>query len=184
MLEGSHNLFDIVTVIWLFPIVFMFHDLEELITIEHFSKSNKIKDQKPMPAVFALFALIVKRKFSTKTVQFAVAVTWIFLILSFITLFTVQSLPNGGSFLLFIAAINIFFLQVFTHIGQTIIYRGYTPGVITALFIVIPYCLYTYYRLLESDLIDWQFIFDSIPISLFIVPVLLIGNILGRLINP
>ena len=86
----------------------------------------------------------------------------------------------GGNFILFTATLNVFFLQAFSHVGQTLIFRGYTPGVITALFIVIPYSLLTYYRLFELGLIDGYLLFESIPISILMVPIFLIGNLLGR----
>ncbi|TCP23445.1 uncharacterized protein with HXXEE motif [Scopulibacillus darangshiensis] len=177
MFEGLHKLFDIETVIWLFPVFFMFHDLEEIITIESFM--TKYKNKAPKVSL-AKLALKIKKKLGEESAQVSVAVAWILLIISIVTFMTAHSLPSGGNFLLFTATINVFFLQAFSHIGQSIIFRGYTPGVITALVIVIPYSLLTYYRLLEMDFINWHLIVASIPISILMVPIFLVGNLLGR----
>lgn len=56
----------------------------------------------------------------------------------------------------------------------------HTPGVITAIFIVIPYSILSYYRLFELGFIDSHLLFKSIPLSIFMAPIFLIGNLLGR----
>ncbi|WP_369689627.1 HXXEE domain-containing protein [Neobacillus novalis] len=61
------------------------------------------------------------------TSQLSINAAWILLIISFITLMTAYHLPEGNV-LLFTAVLNIFFLQSFSHIGQTVIFKGYTPG--------------------------------------------------------
>ncbi|MGE7766814.1 HXXEE domain-containing protein [Peribacillus sp. NPDC096540] len=177
MLEVLHEFFYIETIIWLFPVIFMFHDLEEIITVESFM--TKYKNRVPK-AFLARLALIVKKKLGTKSAQLSITAAWILLIISFITFMTAYLLTIEGNLILFTATLNIFFLQAFSHIGQTIIFRGYTPGVITALFIVIPYSLLTYYRLFELGLIDGHLIFESIPFSILMVPIFLMGNLLGR----
>ncbi|MFC4798308.1 MULTISPECIES: HXXEE domain-containing protein [Neobacillus] len=91
-----------------------------------------------------------------------------------------RNLPN---FLVFLTIFNLFFLQAFSHVGQTIIFRDYTPGVITALFIVIPYSFLTYYRLFELGFIDKQLLFKSIPLTVLMIPIFLIGNLLGQKLN-
>jgi hypothetical protein len=155
----------------------MMHDLEEIITVEHFMTRRKNEVIARFPA---RIRPLVERNLSMKTAQFAVAVAWLFLIISVITVFTVHSLEGGGNFLLFLALLNVFFLHVFTHVGQSIVFRGYTPGVVTAILVVFPYSLYTYYRLLESGFIDWHLIFVSAPISILALPAIFIGHILGR----
>lgn len=47
----------------------------------------------------------------------------------------------------------LFFAHVFTHIGQAVYLGKYTPGVITSIILVFPYCLYAYYRLLGEAVI-------------------------------
>ncbi|MBI0577281.1 HXXEE domain-containing protein [Neobacillus cucumis] len=176
----SYTPFFIEAVIWLFPIIFMFHVLEEIITVDSFMA--KFKNKVPR-SFLAKLALNVKKMLGANSSQFSIAVTWILLIITFITFKTAFHIPMGDNFLLFIAALNIFFLQAFSHIGQTFILRVYTPGVITAFVIVIPYSLLTYSCLFELGLIDGHLLFKSIPFSMVMVPIFLIGNLLGRRYN-
>ncbi|WP_438824641.1 HXXEE domain-containing protein [Bacillus sp. JJ1521] len=62
-----------------------------------------------------------------KSAQLSISIAWILLFISLITFMTASLLPFGANFLLFTAALNLFFLQAFSHIGQTIIFRSYTP---------------------------------------------------------
>ncbi|MFO1445428.1 HXXEE domain-containing protein [Bacillus sp. Bva_UNVM-123] len=177
MLETVYELFYIETIIWLFPVTFMFHGLEEIITIESFitKYKNKVRE-----TFLVKLTLTIKKKLGAKSVQLSISMAWILLFISFIAFMTVCLLPIGANFLLFTAALNVFFIQSFSHIGQTIIFRSYTPGVITALFIVIPYSILTYNRLFELGFIDSHLLFKSIPLSIFMAPIFLIGNLLGR----
>jgi len=177
MLETIHKLFNIETIIWLFPVIFMFHGLEEIITVEGFMTKYKNKVRE---AFLVKLTLAIKKKLGAKSHQHSIMIAWILLIISFITFLTAYHISTGENFLLFTAVINIFFLQAFSHIGQTVIFRGYTPGVVTALFMVIPYSLLTYYYLFELSLIDRHLLLKSIPITILFVPIFLIGNLLGR----
>ena len=56
MLEVLHEFFHIETVIWLFPIIFMFHNLEEIITIESFM--TKYKNSVPKTFLARLVLII------------------------------------------------------------------------------------------------------------------------------
>ncbi|OIK15945.1 hypothetical protein BIV60_07040 [Bacillus sp. MUM 116] len=177
MQEILYQPFKIATIIWLFPIIFMFHGLEEIITNEGFMTKYKNK----VPKTFLVnITLTMKKKLGAKSVQLSISIAWILIFISVITIMTACLLPIAANFLLFIAIFNVFFLQAFSHIGQTVIFQGYTPGVITALFIVIPYSLLTYYRLFELGFIDGHLLFKSIPLTILMVPILLMGNILGR----
>lgn len=172
-----HELFFIETIIWMFPVIFMFHGLEEIITIESFitKYKNKIRE-----TFLVKLTLTIKKKLGAKSAQLSISIAWILLFISIITFMTASLLPIGANFLLFTAALNLFFLQAFSHIGQTIIFRSFTPGVITALFIVIPYSFLTYYHLFEWGFIDGHLLFKSIPISILLVPIFLFGNLFGR----
>jgi hypothetical protein len=177
LIETYHDLMKFEIIIWLFPIIFMFHGLEEIITIESFI----IRYKKMVPEHFlAKLTLMIKKRFGYKSAQLAVSMGWILIFISLITFMSTFLLPINKTILLFTAIFNVFFLQAFSHIGQSIIFRGYSPGIITALLLVIPYSFLTYCRLFELGFIDWQIIFRSIPLSILMVPILLIGNFLGQ----
>ena len=177
MLEVLHPFLDLKTLIWLFPIIFIFHDLEEIITIE--SSMAKNKDKYPKTN-FVERTLRMREKLGSTAAQLAISATWILLIISFTAVMTAHFSSNGGSFLLFTAILNLFVLQACMHMVQTIMFRGYTPGIITSLFLLIPYCLVTYYFLVQNGQLDWPLLFTSLPVSLIMILVFLVGNLLGR----
>ncbi|OCA87909.1 hypothetical protein A8F94_08745 [Bacillus sp. FJAT-27225] len=173
MLEALHPFLDLKTVIWLFPIIFIFHDLEEIITIESSMAASKNIYPKTN---FIEQTVRMREKLGSTAAELAVSATWILLIISFTTVMT----SRGGSFLLFIAILNLFVLQAFMHIVQTIMFKGYTPGILTSLLLLIPYCLVTYFFLVENGKLDWHLLFISLPVSLVMIMVFLVGNLLGR----
>lgn len=177
VLGALHQFLDLKTLIWLFPIIFIFHDLEEIITIESSMAANR--DNYPKTN-FVKLTLRMREKLGSTAAQLAVSATWILLIISFTALMTAHFSSNGGGFLLFTAILNLFVLQAFMHIFQTLMFRGYTPGIITSLFLLIPYCLLTYYFLAEYGQMNWHLIFTSLPISMIMILIFLVGNLLGR----
>ncbi|MEH7117162.1 HXXEE domain-containing protein [Neobacillus vireti] len=173
MLGVLHQFLDLKLLIWLFPIIFIFHDLEEIITIESSMAAHKDKSPKTN---FVELTLRMRGKLGSTAAELAVSAAWILLIISFTAVMT----TNGGGFLLFTAILNLFVLQAFMHIVQTIMFRGYTPGILTSLFLLIPYCFVTYYFLVEHGQMNWHFLFTSLPVSLIFILVFLVGNLLGR----
>lgn len=177
MLAVLHQFLDLKTLIWLFPIIFIFHDLEEIITIESSMAANKDKYPKTN---FVEMTLRMRKKLGSTAAQLAVSATWILLIISFTAVTTAHFSSDRGGFLLFTAILNLFVLQATMHIVQSMMFRCYTPGILTSLFLLIPYCLVTYYFLAESGHMDWQLIVTSLPVSLIMILVFLVGNLLGR----
>ncbi|WP_458411543.1 HXXEE domain-containing protein [Schinkia sp. CFF1] len=177
MLGALHQFLDLKTLIWLFPIIFIFHDLEEIIIIESSMNANKNNYPKTK---FVKLTFRMREKLGSTAAQLAVSAAWILLFISFTALMTAHYSFNGGNFLLFTAILNLFVLQAFMHVIQSIMFRGYTPGILTSLFLLIPYCLLTYYSLADYEQLDWQLIFTSLPVSLIFIPIFLVGNLLGR----
>lgn len=158
---------------WLFLAVFMIHDLEEIIWIEPWFKKNYTKVSHTIPGTFQS---LLKSMASITSSQFAVAVGIEFILFIPITFFAAEY----HQFLIFIGVNSILFLHVFTHVGQSLYIKMVTPGVITSIFIVLPYSAYLFYRLLNEGLIDWNLILLSIPIGLLIIPVVLVGHFIGK----
>ncbi|ULT59641.1 HXXEE domain-containing protein [Neobacillus drentensis] len=177
MLGALHQFLNLNLLIWLFPIIFIFHDLEEIMTIESFMAAHKDKNSKRN---FVELTIRMRKKSGSTAAQLAVSATWILLFISFTTVMTAHFSSNGRGFLLFTAILNLFVLQAFMHMVQTIMFRGYTPGILTSLFLLVPYCLATYYFLVEERQLDWHLLVTSLPVSLIMILVFLVGNLLGR----
>ncbi|GAX88528.1 hypothetical protein EFBL_0137 [Effusibacillus lacus] len=168
---------DLKTVVWLFPVVFMFHDLEEIITVEGWGRRNRHKLNRLLSA---RLATNFEKILNMTTAQFAVAVTVILVFVSSSTFLA----ANEGSYLFFVTCITVAFLHVFTHAGQSLLLGAYTPGVVTAVTIVLPYSAYVYHRLFDSGLIGWQTVGLCVLLSLLAVPVVITALAAGRHMVP
>jgi magnesium-transporting ATPase (P-type) len=136
--EVMEQWLNVQTLIWLFPIAFVLHDLEEIIMVERWMYKNRhvIYDKLPKK-----IADKVIKQFSMSTAQFSVAVFVIFIFVSSSTYMASQYINDGplGNMYFFTIMLLIFFIHVFIHVGQSIILRSITPGVITSIVIIFPY---------------------------------------------
>lgn len=170
MLELSH-------LIWLFLVVFMFHDFEEIVMVEGWVRAKKDMIRRTVPE---RLMKMLEPSLSMNTAQFAVAVSCIFAVLSAAVILTVTTLSSGTYLPFFLVCLHVMFLHVFMHVGHTVVLRTYTPGVVTAVAFVLPYSLYTYDRLLEAGLVTWPLLWSTLPFSLLIIPVLYVAHRLGE----
>lgn len=165
--------------IWLFPVVFLIHDGEEILTVERWGKAH-------LPALRARFGrrplvgAVISRAADTNTARFTTTVACLL-----VAILVASYLGTVGQPLWFAAALAVFFVNVFTHAGQSVIYGGYTPGVITAVLVALPYSLYTYARLFAAGTLTWPLVWRSIPVGLVgVVLVFISGWLLGRILFP
>ncbi|XID94867.1 HXXEE domain-containing protein [Paenibacillaceae bacterium WGS1546] len=165
------------TLIWLFMIVFMLHDFEEIIGVEPWMKKHYAATIDRIPSAYrAFFADFL----NIKSYQFAVAVLLEFILFIPVTFFAAER----GAYFLFTAFNSVLLLHVFTHVGQTILIRKYTIGVATAVLIALPYTLYLFYRLTKEEVVTWGQIFLSVPVGFTIVPIVYFGHRLGKRLFP
>ena len=167
------------TLIWLFPIMFILHDFEEIIMVERWMKRNSTVIYNLLPKRIADRVI---KQFSMSTAQFAVAVLVIFLFVCSATIMASQYVIQEffGNIYLFTIITLVFFLHAFSHIGQSIIVRSITPGALTSLIVIIPYSLVLYRSLLENEVITWEIIFLSLPFCLLVIPVVLLAHWIGK----
>ncbi|MFD3261214.1 HXXEE domain-containing protein [Paenibacillus lentus] len=161
------------SLLWLFPIIFMFHDFEEIITIEQWIKVHGTRVQSSLPP-FA--RKLYQPSFQMNTLQFAKDVLGVFIVIV-----TVTSLAVFFSFYIpFIAALHLFFLHVFTHTFQSIYFRIYAPGVVTSLLLVLPYSLYAYYRMLTDHIVEPRDLLWGLILLFIVLPPALLLLLQGR----
>ncbi|WP_438444776.1 HXXEE domain-containing protein [Gorillibacterium sp. sgz5001074] len=177
MLEAVNGAISTATLMWLFPVVFMLHDFEEIIFIDGWWERHGSAVLPKLPARLRPRFLRIAQMTSA---QFAVAVLLEFI--CFIPV-TYAAVERGWLYLL-LAANAVLFLHVFTHVGQWLYLGRYTPGVVTAVLLGIPYPVYFFYRLLQEGLIGWGDIYRSLPAGLLVIPLVLLGHELGRRIAP
>jgi hypothetical protein len=160
--------------LWLVPVILTIHNLEEAPFME--------KWYKRVP---------VRIHLTITTRQFAIAVTFITLAAFLLTYIGVEYLANRTGYLLVLEIQAILLFNAFIpHIVATVRFRMYSPGVITALLLILPFSLYLFRRAFGENIIDWLQIWIMLAIAPFAVVIiafvsLQIGKVLeGKTWNP
>ncbi|OME33935.1 HXXEE domain-containing protein [Paenibacillus odorifer] len=166
MLEWLSVHIDIVSLLWLLPILFMFHDFEEILTIEAWGAKYRTKLEAAIPS---FMRKTYHSMLQMTTRNFAMDVLFVYILIVTVTCIAVFF----SNYLLYLAVLAVFFLHVFTHLGQTIYLKVYAPGVVTAVLVVLPYSLYAYYRLLNDNLVSLGDIGWSLLLVLLLLPPIL-----------
>jgi len=161
------------TLVWLFIVVFLLHDLEEIIFVESFIKKNRNQVIGKVPV---RISKRLDKMFNITSGQFAFAVLLEFIV--FIPFVFIAA--EQGKFFIFLSFNTLFLLHVFTHFGQSLYLKMYTPGVVSAVLLVLPYSIYLFISLIMENLVTWREILLSIPVGLLIIPIVLAGHELGR----
>ena len=155
--------------LWLVPIFLTIHNLEEAPFMESWYKR-----------------LPVKIPFTITTRQFVIAVTFITIAGFILTYVGVEYLANPAGYSLVLGMQAILLLNAFIpHIATTIRFRMYSPGVITAVLVLIPFSLYLFRRAFDEDILTWTQFGIMLGIAPFAVALitfisLQIGKALGR----
>ncbi|MDF1548407.1 MAG: HXXEE domain-containing protein [Bacteroidales bacterium] len=139
---------EFTTLIWLFPLIFMLHDFEEIIMMQAWQNKNK-------DYLLTRFPRIGKRIIGTyenlSTASFSIAVLEEFLILSIAAVLAAEF----DNFLLWTASFLAFFMHLFIHIIQWIIIRRYLPAIVST-FLALPYCIYAFNELIYRSLYSYS----------------------------
>jgi hypothetical protein len=137
--------------LWLVPIILTIHNIEEAPFMEGWSKRLPLKIH---PTV--------------TTRQFMIAVTFLTLAGFLITYFGVEYLANQTGYLIVLGIQAILLFNTFVpHLATTIRFRMYSPGVITAILIILPFSYYLFQRALNENIINWNQIWMLIGIAPF-----------------
>ena len=157
-------------VIWVFPVAFLIHDLEEIVTMERFRREYRERFPKFLRNILAI-----------TTKQFILAVGILFALTLLASYLATRS-PRQMDF--FTIGLAIFLVHVFGHVGQSVFFRAYTPGVITAVLVVLPYSLYGFHRLFAANLIDSNGFTTLVLVgALLFIPLVLVASQLGKLLT-
>lgn len=177
MISSLDSSISINSLIWLFLVAFMLHDFEEIIRIEPWFRKHYDRIYRKAPSRFRKNVQTFSRITSS---QFAVAVCIEFIVFVPITFMAAEK----GNYLLFLGFNAVILLHVFMHIGQAMYLRMLIPGVVTAVFITLPYTVYLFYRLLNENLVDMTDILIGLPFGLTLLPIVLFGHKAGQKLIP
>ena len=148
-------------IIWLFPILFMIHDFEEIIMIKAWQQKNKqyIQSRKNNHIPF---------NFEASTAAFSIAVAEEFIIISTITIIS-YLLDN---YIVWYGLFIAFTVHLFFHVFQWLSFKKYVPSVITSI-VFIPICCLIIYKI--NILLNYDII--SLLFSILISTLIMVGNI-------
>jgi hypothetical protein len=136
-------------VLWLLPVSWFVHDLEEIATIEGWSRRWEHTGWDDIsPVQRRLVGLLTSGRR-----RFTIAVVIVGCVIVGATVVGVSD-PNGTGMVFYTTILGGYFLHAFVHLGQSLVFRGYTPGLVTAVLLVISTSLYVYWRLLVTHLVD------------------------------
>jgi Protein of unknown function with HXXEE motif len=135
--QGSMSV-DAHTLIWLFPIVFMMHDFEEIILGEPWLRKNagdvRALAEKRVPALLA-------RQIGPVLDKTAAELSFPISLIFGLTVLASFLAAAHGAYGFFLLASGAFFLHGFMHLGQALALRRYVPAVLTSAVFVLPYGL-------------------------------------------
>ena len=124
--------------ILLTPAIFLVHDAEEILTIESWLQANLPEMERWIGRFTWQQKMLNSHK--VNTLQFSIAVLIIFTILLAVTLPVARKPQKGRQADLFLICFAMLYLHAFVHIGQAVMLRRYTPGVLTAVLVrIIPF---------------------------------------------
>ena len=151
---------DIKLLIMLLPLVFMFHDFEEIIMFRPWFEKNREEVHRRFPG---LNKTLSKNHDRLSTSGFAVAVLHEFAIITLITCLSLYF----NSYHWWFGAFAAFSIHLLIHIGQWAVYQKYVPVIVTSV-IALPYCIFTFIEFLKvTDMtIGQMFLWAAIGILL------------------
>ncbi len=134
---------EFISLIWLFPLIFMVHDFEEIIFQEWWFNKERSALLKKYPKVAREYEMI-------STAGFALAVSEEFIVLLVIALTSIVF----QWYYLWLGTLVTFLIHLIIHIVQWAIYKKYIPAIIT----VIPAAIYSIYAI--------RFVYESCNMQL------------------
>lgn len=155
--------------LWLVPVFLMLHNIEEAPSMEGWSKRLPLKIH---PTV--------------STRQFVIAVTLLTLASFLLTYFSLTWLPTSTGYLIILGMQAVMLVNAFIpHLVTTIRFRLYSPGMVTALLITLPFSIYLFQRAFVEQVLTWEqfwILFGIAPFAMVTLAYLSlqVGKILTR----
>lgn len=160
------------TIMWLFPIMFMLHDFEEILLMKAWGTRYTFLLNDKLPTRFRKLS---NRTLNLSTAGFAFAVMILFLTVSVLTFCCVEWNLYG----LWLAALLVYFIHLIMHLGQSLFLKIYVPAVISSVLTGV-YSIFAFWYGLTTFPVDLARIGLGMLICLAVlVPVLIIAVILA-----
>ena len=154
---------DIKVMVWLFPVLFIFHDFEEIILIQSWISKNRryLCDRFP-----ALSKRLLPHFDKITTSSFALGVAEEFILISIITVVSYMT----NRYILWLGLFIAFTVHLVIHCFQTLIVRKYVPALITSI-ICLPICI-----LIIKNIVN-LFQLDTVVLYSILAVIIMVANL-------
>lgn len=115
---------DMSSIVWIFPIIFMIHELEEMLCINVWLCKNK--------GIVCRYSLLKKFEEDYSHVGFVISVIEEYIIIVAIVIFSLIS----DTYLIWTGSIIAFSIHLAFHIAQAVFIRKYVPALVTSLILM------------------------------------------------
>ena len=152
---------NIQAIIWLFPIIFIFHDFEEIIFMQVWISKNKryLSDRFPK-----LSKKLLPHFDNITTSSFAFGVAEEFILISIITI--ISYIINWYS--LWIGFFIVFTLHLLIHCFQALIVRKYVPAIVTSV-ICLPICIYIINQIIQEFTLNTLILYSILGFIIMVI---------------
>jgi hypothetical protein len=133
---------------WLLPLGFILHDGEELVTMTTWVASHRGELEKISSLGALARRLVESVPASPVEVGFTIASELALLVI--VTILATRRPDSRLLFYMYSASLGVFVAHALTHALQAIIFRGYVPGVISAVTVIPAVGIIVYRRLFTS----------------------------------
>ena len=137
--------------LWLVPVFLALHNLEEAPFMERWSKRLPLKIHP-----------------NVTTRQFSIAVTFLTIAGFLIAYFEINYWHYSTGYLLILGIQAILLFNAFIpHIISTLAFRMYSPGVVTAVLLTLPFSYYLFRRAINENMLSWNQFWILVAIAPF-----------------
>lgn len=157
--------FSFTQLLWLVPIFFALHNMEEAPFMANWSKKLPVKIH---PAV--------------STRQFVAAVSVLTLIGFLLTYLGIAQIPQPTGYLIILEIqMALAFNAIIPHLFVTLRFRQYNPGLATALLVNVPFSFHLFQQALNSKIIEWSQVWHLLALAPFVSIIAIIVSLsLGK----
>jgi hypothetical protein len=127
------------------PAIYLVHDLEELATVRAWVAANWQKLPDPLVQWLGTNADL--------THLYAVAIATVFVAMAAVSVAAARATASGAVITLFALTVMMRFGNGLLHIAQAVFTRGYVPGLVSAIALLLPYSAWLVMRLRRDALI-------------------------------
>lgn len=156
-----------------FLIIFMLHNLEEIIMVERWM-------QKTYPRIKHKVPPFVQKELNDfkdiTAAQFAVVVFGVSILASILLLIAITT----EQYYVFLGLSLVFAMNIFSHPLQSLLLWCYTPGVITSIFLIIPYYILLFHHFYMTDIVHFNMFLGALVVVALFILVFLLSHTIGK----